>query len=291
METYLNDTVIACATDEAYAEMAAVLLRSLEVNGEIGRTPVVLVGNGLNVETGARLRQSAGGLNFTLVDLAETSRSVDGLPAAFFSSTIYVRLLLPDMMPRARRILYLDCDIVVQHNLRPLLDLSFGNAGLAAVPDSGAANVHRMANLRLGRSPDCPYFNSGVLVFDAENWRKMRWGDKCLDFARNRTDYWPDQDAINVVLDGQIMPLERKWNFFAPVGAPADAFDAAHVIHFIPEKPTASNCTHPKLGLYRMLKAQTPFSDAQTALSVREQRIKRLSLLVKDRVAAHRKAD
>lgn len=46
---------IACATNEAYAEMAGVMLRSLAMNGGIEGVSVYLVGDGLATDTVAAL--------------------------------------------------------------------------------------------------------------------------------------------------------------------------------------------------------------------------------------------
>lgn len=280
--------MIACVTNEDYAEMAGVLLRSIARNGDVGDTPVVLVGDELTVATRRSLEECAAGLSYRFIDLAARGAIIRDLPVTWHDCAIYIRLLLPDLIESGGRLLYLDADMLVQRTLRPLLECSLGAYPLAAVQDCGGTKVHEVANAKLDRAPDRPYFNSGMLLMNLDEWRDRRLGHECIRFARARDDYWPDQDAINGVLDGQIMELEPKWNFFSHGRLPREAFNTAHILHFIPEKPLSMTCRHPMFEDYLALRATTPWRDRPLPAAMPDRRIKMLLEKAAARVRQHK---
>jgi lipopolysaccharide biosynthesis glycosyltransferase len=276
--------MIACAADEAYAEMAAVLLRSLAMNGDVRGVPVYLIGDGLAADTVEALRRCADGLEFRFIDLTAARRAIEGLPVSSFSTTIYIRLLLPDLIAASGRLLYLDCDIMVRRPVGELLRIPLGGMLAAAVPDGGGPVMVTLANAKLGKMSEAPYFNSGVLMFDLETWRDLGIGRECMKVAEARNDYWPDQDALNLVLHGRIKPLEDKWNFFSLKILPRAAYESAHILHFIPDKPTSQDCQHPMFGDYLEMRAATPWRDRPFASAVRERRIGLLTRMAAERL-------
>lgn len=279
---------IACAADEAYAEMAGVMLRSLAMRGGVAGVPVYLVGDGLAEETRAALRLCAKGLDFRFIDLAAARARIGHLPVSFYNAAIYIRLLLPDLVPGGGRILYLDSDILINRPMASLLETPLAGNLAAAVVDGGLPHVHAMANARLGRAAGAPYFNSGVLMFDLGTWREQGIGPHCIRTAQARQDYWPDQDALNLVLDGRIKQLDARWNFFFTRILPRAAYEAAHIVHFILDKPVSTDCRHPMFADYLEIRAMTPWRDRPLATSVRQRRIDQLVHMVGERVRRQR---
>jgi lipopolysaccharide biosynthesis glycosyltransferase len=69
---------------------------------------------------------------------------------------------------------------------------------------------------RIGFSPDEFYFNSGVILFDAENWKSSNATDKIMSTlsSRERKSFInPDQDLLNISLKGQAVILHPRYNF------------------------------------------------------------------------------
>jgi lipopolysaccharide biosynthesis glycosyltransferase len=276
--------MIACAVDEPYAEMAGVMLRSLSIKGDVRDMPVYLVGDGLGIEVVRDLHECATDLDFHFVDLAAMRAKISNLPASFYNPAIYIRLLLPDLIEGDGRILYLDSDILINGPIRDLLLTPLDGNIAAAVIDGGLPTIHAMANARLGRAENAPYFNSGVLMFDLQTWRAQGIGPHCIRTAETRNDYWPDQDALNIVLDGKIKALDAKWNLFSTQPLPREICEMAHILHFIPDKPTSENCRHPMFEDYLAIRATTPWRDRPFTSSIRQRRVDQLSRTVAERV-------
>jgi lipopolysaccharide biosynthesis glycosyltransferase len=126
---------------------------------------------------------------------------------------VWSRLLLPEVLGEASRVLYLDCDVLVLDRLDPLWQLDLGTSVVAAV-----ANVIEPARREhvagIGVSYRGGFFNSGVILFDLDRMRREGSSAQLVKFAR---DYgqkllWPDQDALNVVFSSRWHSLHPRWN-------------------------------------------------------------------------------
>ncbi|MER2507866.1 MAG: glycosyltransferase family 8 protein [Amaricoccus sp.] len=134
----------------------------------------------------------------------------------FFDSRItkesYLRILVPNILPQSlRRVLYLDCDIVVLDDVRPLWTHDLGGKVMGAVPDF---------MMQVSGQPRGPaYVNAGVLLIDLEKWREMNLTEKMLEYAAEHREYleYHDQDVINSVLYGKMDNLDLRWNVHAAV--------------------------------------------------------------------------
>jgi UDP-D-galactose:(glucosyl)LPS alpha-1,3-D-galactosyltransferase len=142
----------------------------------------------------------------------------------WWSSAIYLRLAIPDLLLEDRVALYLDADTVILDRLWPLLDTDVSDVCLAAVRDPFNPVLACDAKLpgwrELGLSGDAEYFNSGVMLMNLERWRDERIADRCSDFLehnRKHARFW-DQDSLNVVVADRWLRLSRRWNTL-PVSA------------------------------------------------------------------------
>lgn len=123
------------------------------------------------------------------------------------SRGMYYRLLLAEIC-RSRRILYLDCDVLVRRDISQLFELDLGGNIIGAV-------VNPFYNTQvIGLDPQQLYFNSGVLLIDRDAWNQANVSQRTLDFLRGNNEFlvMPDQDALNFVLNGQWRELDPAFN-------------------------------------------------------------------------------
>jgi lipopolysaccharide biosynthesis glycosyltransferase len=135
-------------------------------------------------------------------------RSFEGF--RHISRAAYLRIFGPQLID-ASRIVYLDVDLIVQTDLTPLADFDMnGNLVLGALDNTQSVGLRN----RIAISVYEPYINTGVLVIDADAWRKNDTTSKLVDYyeTHKRVLYWADQDLINACLSGQIGVLEQNWN-------------------------------------------------------------------------------
>lgn len=208
---------IACASRRDYLPHVATMLASALANAGAPIRANLLVGDDVAdgdlapLET--MLDDGGSELRVLRPDPARLAGlTVTGtLPAAH-----WYRQLLPELPELAgtARALYLDADLLVLGSLAPLWGLDLGGAALAAVdnvfpdPDSGARYCEA-----LGVEPG-GYFNTGVMLLDLDELRRLRSFDRIRAFGRDAPVrlILPEQDAMNAVLAGSRKRLAPRWN-------------------------------------------------------------------------------
>ncbi len=138
---------------------------------------------------------------------------------ARYSEAASFRLLLPELLPDYDKILYLDCDIIVRQDMEALFhNTDLKDNYLAAVYE---APIERQAERikALGCIPG-QYFNSGVLLINLKQMREEDVSSKLLKACEKDYMEFPDQDALNQVCQGRVLPLSPVYNgirtFFLP---------------------------------------------------------------------------
>lgn len=210
-----------------YARHAAVTMASVFANCGGAATVHVLHDETLTRANRDALTQLADGFaqSVTFRDAGERFRAL-GLNArnmAFqgFRGTMY-RLFIPDLIGVAK-VVYLDCDIVVNADIRDLWTQDLRGRALGAVRDVYALDLlkGRKISWRLKKfwtlldiAPE-NYFNAGVLVMDLD---KIRAGYSLLDAAIDFFDEYgrlaplPDQDFLNSLFARDTTLLDERFN-------------------------------------------------------------------------------
>lgn len=134
---------------------------------------------------------------------------------AHVPSIALAKMLLPWILPSAadrRRILYLDCDMIVLDDLGALRDLDLEDRPLGAVRDNGAL-FKKAAHIEW--NPD--YFNSGLLLIEPAKWTASnKLEDLSEAIRRDDLHRYLDQDAFNVAFRDQVRLLPPRYNVIVP---------------------------------------------------------------------------
>lgn len=188
-----------------------------------------------------------------------------------YSVDTYTRIWVSAFFPAdARRVLYLDSDIVVVGSIAPLWNADLDGALMAAVDIPGSDRGVRV----LGLQAEDGYFNAGVLIFDLEQWRATGAEQEILAYIRDypeRVAY--DQDALNACFYNRTKRLDYTWNVIWPffrdppaLPLPQSELDKvcreAQVIHFNgASKPWSYFCEHPRRAEYEKYLRMTEWRD------------------------------
>ena len=275
---------IVCSADENYAMPMTVMLYSLIANLKTNAPLIISVlDGGIHPSTKQKLVQSLQHQTLQVhVDWIQPDHALlHNLPLhGRFTLAAYYRLLIPEVLPtHVHKVIYLDCDMVVQGNVAELWQLDVGDDYVLAVQDDYQPLVSSrggcgLRNYReLGLNPDQKYFNSGLLVMNLKKWREEAIGSKVLTFSRQNGAYIAnaDQDGLNAVMQGQWGQLSDRWNQMPGVHSyaswqesPYDAIafqalrDSPHIIHYTnAPKPWQHNCQHPAQALFLAYLDQT----------------------------------
>lgn len=247
MSTQQNIITIASSSNETYAMGLAVSLYSL-----IDHLPadslvdVLILDGGLKTDTWNKVETSLKKTNKlkSIRRLLPEMAQFEGLPRDWGSSTMtYARLALPDLC-EAKRVLYLDSDMVVQADATVLWTLDLKGNTVAACRDviTKTLGAEGLPLSELYLPPEDPYMQAGLMVMDLELWRKQKISSRALQYIKeypHGAKYW-DQSALNVVLHGKWLQLPDEWNtpaWWADAGREQCSLDAP-LLHYVgPHKP------------------------------------------------------
>ncbi|GAB3474406.1 glycosyltransferase family 8 protein [Azotobacter salinestris] len=188
---------------------------------------------------------------------------------AHISKAAYIRLLIPEALKDvADRVLYLDADILCVGDISGLLQLDISQQTAAVVRDTGAES--KRAGLAKKGQILGNYFNSGVLYINIPRWIARDVSrqalEKIADPVLNLR--YSDQDALNLVLDGDVRIADRVWNHqYGLTGklkkgkVDMDVPPDTRFVHFIgPMKPWRNWNPHQSKELFLKYQALSPWA-------------------------------
>lgn len=132
------------------------------------------------------------------------------------SKAAYFRLLISALVPEYNKCIYLDCDLIVNNDLKELYGIDLENNYLAGVRDCHIMeDTPREAQHQniLGLPSRDKYVNSGVLVMNLEKMRNDRLIPRFLEQLK-RENWYEDQDVLNLCCYPAIKILPLKYNLF-----------------------------------------------------------------------------
>jgi lipopolysaccharide biosynthesis glycosyltransferase len=176
----------------------------------------------------------------------------------------YYRFIFP-LILKSERVLYIDADIICLGEIKPLFTLDLEEKIIAAVPDNAVIARKRNAALQLHQHI---YFNAGVLLIDSEKWNAAQVGNKVIHVlgAEPQKFRYLDQDALNLILTGQILYLDKAWNRINTPGmSPKETINllhfAAHPKPWSIAWPISNLCNDFTQDIYARYEAMTPWQE------------------------------
>jgi len=173
----------------------------------------------------------------------------------------YLRLLLPKLLPQAlTSILYVDCDMVFEHDISQLWVNDFQGKWLYAVPEWG---IQLPAKERGLNAPDTfvmeitpeTEFNSGLMMINLSLWRAHQVVEKVKQVLWKKRFEFPfnDQQGLNYVCKGHWGSLDLRWNWMSHVNPKllnyhqpqkeGNSNELPFAIHYVSlPKPWQTNC-------------------------------------------------
>lgn len=136
-----------------------------------------------------------------------------------FGRSVYLLLLIPKVISRNEKIVYLDTDTVVREDIGLLYKKNVKNTTCLAVRDYLSYNMEAAFKVTclpqvISCDPKDPYFNSGVLVINSKRWSNKNITERSINMLSKYSDKLrvADQDALNGVLHNDWRELNFKWN-------------------------------------------------------------------------------
>lgn len=268
---------LCVAADEGFRLPLLLTLRS---TARTNRYPLELIvlSDGLAAATQSEVRRIADRAGWT-VDIVEVHDQVANTAVEGVAPASLARLRIVDTVPtRFARAVYLDVDVQVHGDLRPLASLDLGGELLGAVTDPGALVVAHLETFAShGIDLGGRYFNSGVLLWDLDGLRSGGWATD-LEATIAEVSPWAefsDQDYLNAHFAHRWHEIPPEWNvqsrhFYPRTSrfrlrrpSPIDlrsTWQKRRVVHFnSPRRPWTRGTDHPGRPGYLARWAASPY--------------------------------
>lgn len=208
------------STDDHYIPFLDIALSSLIENASKKyEYKIIVLNTGLRAENMEKIKKNERpGFSIEFTDISE---ALTDIQARFknvyhFSIVTYYRLFIASLFPQYKKIIYLDCDLVVLGDISELYHIDIGDNIIAAGPEQFVQNTNEFrvyAEKALGVNPD-GYVNAGVLLMNLEQFRQNEIEKKFIQLI---TEYEfdlldPDQAYLNYLCMDKIYTLPNGWN-------------------------------------------------------------------------------
>ena len=120
----------------------------------------------------------------------------------------FFRYYVTEILPEFDRVLWLDADILVRGNIEDLYNTDFEGKSFAGAFDDSSKPLERLGIQN--------YINAGILMINAAKLKETNRIDEYWKLVAS-PDYeglLPDQDALNIVFEGDIKLIDMIYNTF-----------------------------------------------------------------------------
>ncbi|CAK0754167.1 protein O-GlcNAc transferase [Gammaproteobacteria bacterium] len=201
------DTIkVAFCADNTYIQHLGVALASLWMHNDARKICVYLCSSRLDPAESEKLSAIARTFGTEIVFRQIPDERISAFP---LFHAAYYRILLADLLPEEDKVIYLDCDLIVEADLSALWNIDLSNHGCGGVDEYNHGG--QLGGTNLDSDFD---INSAVLVFNLTYWRNHSITAKCLEWLQaNPQKTIPfNQQAINAALRHQKIRIDQKWN-------------------------------------------------------------------------------
>ncbi len=205
---------VVFATDNCYCRHCCSAIASILLNADSSSTfHFHILDGGLDKAHQAKLLSLKRIRNFEMsfYDMKQYDFSQFKHNRKHISEATYYRLYLTELLPKEiDKVIYLDCDIIVEKDLKNLWDIDISKYYAGVVEDEGSVRQQR----RLKLPSENKYFNAGVLLLNIKILRNFDFKKACLTYfyANESIITLQDQDILNGVFNGKCKFLPLCWN-------------------------------------------------------------------------------
>lgn len=206
---------IAYACNQLYAQYVAVSLKSL-CDTQPQRADVMwkihILTDGITPKSEAQLASiCALRQDFQLVVHVIRGKELQGLPSERFTHITYFRFFIADLIPDAERVFYIDTDCLILDDISAVFSLPLEKT-IAAVTNPFDKDNKQRVSLQTHNF----YFIAAPLLINTLRWRTQQYTSQLIEWCHSHLDIlkFPDQDALNVLLQNDKEELPLRFNVF-----------------------------------------------------------------------------
>lgn len=244
---FKNSIPVVLAANDKFAPHLDIMIRSVIANADkLRKYDIVVFHNDItqlnqNIISSASFGKSNISIRFICV--AEHFDQSKFFVDQHLSIETYYRLMILELMPDYHKILYLDCDMVVEKDVAILFDMDLCGNAIAACRDIDVAGQvslctndwEHYATKKLGLDSPFDYFQAGVLVLNLDALREITTSEQMMRLAAS--EYWRchDQDVMNIICHNSITYLPLQWNVLMNWEEPTEGRSRMQIIKAAPK--------------------------------------------------------
>ena len=160
-------------------------------------------------------------IEFIKIDINNIFKDV--IAKSYITLSAFNRLLIPQLVPKITKAIYLDVDIIAFGDITTLYQEDLQDYIIGAVPDQGAPELLAYTKKQIDINEKSIYFNSGVLLIDCHKWRENVHIDELLSIEKKYRErrLHNDQDVLNKFFENNYKILDYRYNVM---------FDAQNIV-------------------------------------------------------------
>lgn len=212
--------VIACAANNDYAPYCGTMITSLFHNNASHKIEVNILSSYIDADNREKFESLASKYNQTINIVTVSEEQFYNLPATDAKFTnisveAYFRLCMPTLFPDYEKVLYLDSDMIVRHDLKELWETDMDGYAIASIRDNKYSIEENLP--RLGYPEAESYYNSGVGLYNLSFLRLFMFESKVKEMVEQHKDLivFHDQDILNYVCHGYFKDISIRWNLLS----------------------------------------------------------------------------
>ncbi|MBD2178842.1 glycosyltransferase family 8 protein [Pseudanabaena sp. FACHB-1998] len=212
--TNKNDNIhIAFCIDKNYIQHCAVTITSIFNNTIASNISISIIYSNIDDKSKLKLdsyiRKFTSDVKFILINEKRLKR----FPVSdHITLASYYRIFLADLLDsEIKKVVFLDCDLIVRKDIVELWSIDVSNYSHAAAIENGVDIAHKDS---IGIKENFHYFNAGVMLINLEYWRSNSVAEKAVEYINkntNKIQLW-DQDVLNFILQSQWLVINSTWN-------------------------------------------------------------------------------
>lgn len=279
----MKELNILYATDSNYSQHAAASIYSLlSHNRDFEKINIYIIDDNISEDCKEKfnlITKEFKNAEIIFYPFSELKKCVPSNDKTGYAPVGYARLFLSKICDK-KRILYIDCDTIINSSLKELWYYDLEGKVLGGVQDNPAF----FSLTEVGMNKKHRYINGGVLLIDLIKWKEFNVEEKILKMIIDYSGFIPhhDQGIINGVLKDDMKILPPKFNtmsqfFDTKANEIKSLYDIENyytqaeldeavkspvIIHYITKfynRPWFKSCTHPLKNLYIESLSETPF--------------------------------
>ena len=221
-----NNVAICMSCDENYLPYLGVTIQSIIDNASYkSNYDINIFVENITASYRKRFSKMArDNISIRFVDIGRYTADMNNafFTTSHFTKAVYYRFFIPKIFSEYKKILYIDCDLVVNRDIADLYNTELSDAYLlGAVRD---CEIVRMAAVDkrwgekylkefVGIKKIADYFQSGVCLMNVKQMVKENLAEKLFNkLVELKNPSFVDQDVLNAVCQERVLFLDLKWN-------------------------------------------------------------------------------